>query len=704
MAGRFSITALFRGKDGVSRVSAKIEKRLERMGRTAKRVDRTFARVNSRIAGGLKSAGVAALGAGAAVGVLGAEVVRTGMAFEQSLTNAAAKFPGAVRAGTVAFKSLEEAARDIGSTTEFTAQQAAEGLDFLAMAGFNVEQSISSLPGIVDLATVAQVDLGRASDIATDSLGAFGLMTKDSAQLAANLTRVNDTLAKTTTTANTTIEQMFEAITAGGPAAVGAGASIEQFSAMVGTLANAGIKGEKAGTALRNIYLRLAAPANDAAKVLRKLNVTTKDANGEMRDVTDILGDLQKGLAGLGSADRSAKLDVIFGKRAIGPASILLKSGAVAIRNYTKELEGATGTSKEMAAAMRDTSLGKMKALVSAVEGVKLDAFEAIADPLSEIVTSTTKWVRANKGLIKSKLEQFVQDVSDGASWVAANYESIVTWTERIAVGVAVWLGLQGVVKLARIATFAYEGAVVAVRIAQAAYRNIIWGVTAAQWGYNLAVETSTGSLAANTVKLGLSKVAALKTVPASLKAAGGFATMLIPLAAVAAAIASVTVAYLEWQKLMKQTGGFEGFASGFAEFTSTGDFAGGVDKFQSRQATKKAFEEGRITAEEAKAKIAEFGGGEFYAQEFNKEIKGFSGFAPAAQTSPAKEAPAVAPAQVVSPSMDPQAMLAMIQQATKAAEDQRIQIDINDRTGAAEVKKAPKGNTQLRLQRSGAL
>jgi len=369
-----------------------------------------------------------------------ASVITTGADFEQTLVSAAAKFPGEIRKGTESFKRLEEAARKTGATTEFSASQAAQALNFLAMAGFDAESSVAALPGVVDLATAANVDLATATDVASDSLGAFGLMTKDASKLGMNLARVNDVIAKTTTSANTTVEALFETIKDGAPVATTAGASIETFAALAGELANSGIKGSKAGTTLKNMFLSLSAPGNGAAKILKRLGVQTKDANGDMRDIVDILGDLSGSLDGLGTADRSGVLEGIFGKIPIAGVNVLLASGSKRLNEYRKELEGASGASSKMASVMRDTLQGRLNSLSSAVEGVKISIFSMTEGPLSDTVDKMTEWVRVNEKLIATNVGGFIASVME-------NLPEIVMWIERIGKGLAVFVAFSVVLK-----------------------------------------------------------------------------------------------------------------------------------------------------------------------------------------------------------------------------------------------------------------
>ena len=443
MASRFSVEAIFKAVD---KITAPVTKIQNRVGRFTRRAGAGFERLNDRVkkfTGGIKKAGVVASAAMLVTGGAMADVITTGAQFEQTLVSAAAKFPGEIRKGTEAFKQLETAARETGATTEFSASQSAEALNFLAMAGFDAQASVAALPGVVDLATAAGLDLAAATDIASDSLGAFGLAVKDPVQLGKNLARVNDVLAKTATSANTTIEDLFESIKEGGPVAVTAGASMETYAALAGTLANAGIKASKSGTTLKNMFLTLSAPSKEAASILKRLGVQTVDANGDMLDIVDVLGNLNKSLDGLGTAERSRVLEGIFGKIPIAGVNVLLDAGADKLSEYRKQLEAAEGASGKMAATMRDTVQGRLNSLQSAIEGVKISIFSMNEGPLADVIDTMTEWVRANEGLIASEIGGFLQNLIE-------NFEMIVVWGKRIAIllGVifAISFALKGLV------------------------------------------------------------------------------------------------------------------------------------------------------------------------------------------------------------------------------------------------------------------
>ena len=367
----FSIDAVFRAVDKMSNPMRGITKNTSKLSRAIRTdfakaqrsVDQFSKNFKRNLAQNVKRT-IVGVGLSVAVGL--GFAAKEYVDFENTITASSAKFGESFQKNTAGFQKLTDATRKIGATTEFTSTQAAKGLDFLALAGFNAVQSMTLLPGVVDLATAAQTDLATASDIASDSLGAFGLMTKDSTQLGINFNRVMDTMAKTTTTSNTDLVTLFETVKKGGAAFTSSGQSIETFNALAGKLANAGLKGAESGTFLRNMMLRIAKPTGEASALMKKMNINVADSKGNFRDVLDIIGDFEKGLKGLGTQQRSAALKTIFGDRSITGMNLVLKEGSQSLRNYRLMLENSAGAARLMADVMRGSLGNQIATLKSA--------------------------------------------------------------------------------------------------------------------------------------------------------------------------------------------------------------------------------------------------------------------------------------------------------------------------------------------------
>lgn len=460
-----AVNAIF---TAIDRFTAPLKRMEDRSSKFIKSIEKGLGdvdRLNDRISGGIKSVAAVGAAAGFATAAVVKDIVETGAAFDKVLVAAAAKFDPAIKRGTAGFEQLRATAERIGEDTEFNAQQAAEGLKALASAGFDADQAMAGLPVIVDLATAAEVDLGTASEMATKSLGAFGLKSTDAKVQAANLRTVIDVLAKTSGKTEASMEGLFESIKEGGPITVAAGQSMQTFMAMAGKLAAAGIEGSVAGTTLKNVFTSFSTKKGVTA--LAHLGVKTKDANGNMRDAVDILADLEAKTKSMGSAKRLATLEGIFGKIPLAGVSSLLDQGTEGLRELRKALEENDVYSKKLAKTMRDTVAGDLDELSSKIDGVKIALFTTNNKAIRDVIQGMTQWVAANKEFI-------VQGVGDTIKWIADNMANLVTWAKRIAVGVAIFYAWSTAIKTAKMAIDTYRAAVAL--------------ATAANWGLQRAM------------------------------------------------------------------------------------------------------------------------------------------------------------------------------------------------------------------------
>jgi TP901 family phage tail tape measure protein len=441
MAGKFSVEAIFKAVDRVSAPVRRMQDRVQRFTEGARRGLRDLGTVADNVVTGFRNIAGAAVAAAAVMGAALGEVIRVGAEFEQTMMRAVAKF-GGIERGTEAFEGLRQAAEDVGATTEFDAQQAAGALEVYAAAGFSAEQAIASLAGAGDLATVSGLSLDEAARTAADSLGALGLTSEDAAVQARNLARVNDVLARTSSMVNTSATDMAEAIKAGGNITVQSGQSIETFGAMVAAMAQSNIKGAEAGTAIRNVLLRLQAPASRGARALRSLGVEVADSQGNMRDMVDVLGDLSRATASMGTQEKNEVLSHLFGSETITPALALLNAGADGLAAFRTELNEANGAAGQMAATMRDTAMGDIDGFTSAIDGVKTAIFNVVAGPFRSLLQSLTEWVNANREVVTSGVQEFL-------TWFAENLPEIAKWGRRIAIVAGVFLSVATAIKTA---------------------------------------------------------------------------------------------------------------------------------------------------------------------------------------------------------------------------------------------------------------
>lgn len=436
MASRFSIEAVFKAID---KVTAPVRRMQNRVGKFTRSMQRAFVKLGrtvSKLATGIKRMAVVGTAAFVGMGFALGNLITTGADFGRAIGSAAAKFPDKIKRGTKEFRELEKAARDVGATTEFTATQAAKGLNFLAKAGFSAKFSTKALADIVDFATASEIELAEAADIASDALGAFGLDSKDVTKKMAGMQRVMDVMSSTANSTNTSVAELFEAMKKGGPISVTAGSNIETFSAIMGTLASNGIKAAQAGTASKNVTLALAGVGNKAAKTFKRLGINLQDSTGGMRDQLDVLDDLRTKLKDVGEKRKVGIIAAIFGKIPIASAAILLSDTGKEVRSLRSDLEKTGGSSKRTAAFIRDDVKGSLDGLISAVEGVKISIFSLNEGPLKEVIDSMTNWIRENEKLIASTIGEFLLLVFN-------NLDKIATAIKQIGIGIAALVALN---------------------------------------------------------------------------------------------------------------------------------------------------------------------------------------------------------------------------------------------------------------------
>jgi TP901 family phage tail tape measure protein len=335
------------------------------------------------LSGKLNNIGGTAIGVGAAIATpiaagFGA-VLKVAGDFEAQMNQVKA-VSGATGAE---FEKLRNQAKELGSSTEFSAKQAAQAQGFLAMAGFETKEIFEALPSTLNLATAGQLDLGRAADIASNILTGYGFKAKD-------LGRVNDVLAKTASSANTNVSQLGYAFSYAGPIAKTAGLGFEETAAIIGKLSDAGLQGERAGTSLRGAIAALLKPSKDAKDVLAELGVSVSAGDGKIRSMVDIMADL--GAAGANTTD----LITIFGREAGTGMAALLSQGSASIQELETKLLNAGGAADKMSEIMRSGLQGELKGLGSAMEGLALAiADTGILDLAAKGVAAVTSVVRA---------------------------------------------------------------------------------------------------------------------------------------------------------------------------------------------------------------------------------------------------------------------------------------------------------------------
>ncbi|MBE8079055.1 phage tail tape measure protein, partial [Escherichia coli] len=356
---------------------------LERERQALARVTRARERYSraQETAGKLKTGGALATGAAAAGGYAAGRFLQPAIGFGKEMSRVQALTR--IDKNSPQFKALREQALKLGSETQFTAGDAASGQAFLAMAGFTPQAIQAALPGVLSMATAGGMDLGETADIGSNILTQFGLS-------ADQMDRVGDTLTAAFTRTNTDLRALGETMKYAGPVAGKLGISLEQAAAMAGVLANMGIRGSDAGTAMRASLARLASPPKAAAEALKELGVAVSDANGKMRPMEDVLADLYKATRKYGEVDRVSFFKDIAGEEAFTSFMALVDAaGDGSLPKLRKELEGARGEAERTAKVMANNLDGDLKSLGSAWEGLRIRIADLIDGPLR----SVTQWL-----------------------------------------------------------------------------------------------------------------------------------------------------------------------------------------------------------------------------------------------------------------------------------------------------------------------
>ncbi len=337
---------------------------------------------NSQMMGeSLQSVGKAlTLGVTAPLVGIGIKSVKTASEFEAAMSQVKA-ISGATGGD---FKKLEDIAMRMGRTTKFTATESAEALKYMGMAGWKTDQMIAGLPPIMNLAAASGENLGTVSDIVTDSLTAFGLKATDAA-------RFSDVLAAAATNSNTNVGLMGETFKYAAPVAGALGYSIEDTAVAVGLMANAGIKGSQAGTALRSAFTRLVKPTKEVNKGLELIGLSADDFRGKsLHETIDILRDSFKGLDGSQQAEIAS---MIFGQRAMSGMLGIINASEEDYNKLSDAIKNSSGSADEMAKIMNDNLQGDLVLLKSAVEGAAIAIGEKLRPFIRDVVQKIKEWV-----------------------------------------------------------------------------------------------------------------------------------------------------------------------------------------------------------------------------------------------------------------------------------------------------------------------
>ena len=424
------------------------------------------------LANGLKTLATAAVGVGSD--------------FESGMTLVAATMgitTEEIAAGSEEFDKLQKAAKEAGATTQFSATQAAEALNYMALAGYDADKSIETLPTVLNLAAAGGMDLATASDMVTDSMSALG-------DAAGTTEGFVDKMAKTSQKSNTNVQQLGEAIlTVGGTAKNLAGGVVE-MNTVLGIFADNGVKGAEGGTALRNVILSLTAPTDKAKKQMEALDLQVFDANENMRQLNETFNDLNGILGTMTQGEQTEVLNSIFNKVDLKSVNALLANSGERFDELSGYISDCDGAAADMAATMNDNLQGKVTILKSGLEGLGIAAYEKFKTPLTNAVENITEVIGQlqtdlTDGSLSGALEKIatgfgnmVEKASEivaailptlleGLGWIADNGETIVSVLAGIGAGFAVFK-VATLINTVITAMQGFKAAVAAAQVVQA--------------------------------------------------------------------------------------------------------------------------------------------------------------------------------------------------------------------------------------------
>ena len=377
------------------------------------------------------SAGQKIMPASMAVAGLGAAAVKTAADFDSGMSKVAA-ISGATGDD---LDALRDKAREMGAKTKFSASEAASAMEYMAMAGWKTEDMLGGIEGIMSLAAASGEDLATTSDIVTDALTAFGLSAQDSGHFA-------DILAAASSNANTNVRMMGETFKYCAPIAGALGFSAEDVAEAIGLMANAGIKSTQAGTALRTIMNNLSGEVKITGAALGEVTIATTNADGSMRDLSDILADCRGAFSQLSESERAQAAEALVGKNAMSGFLALMNAAPEDIEKLSTAIDNCDGTAAQMAETMQDNLAGQLTILKSQLEELAISFGEMLMPAIRAIVSKIQAFVDKLNGMSESQRKAIL---TIGLIVAALGPLLVIIGTLISKVGVA----MQGFVKLA---------------------------------------------------------------------------------------------------------------------------------------------------------------------------------------------------------------------------------------------------------------
>lgn len=380
--------------DALQREIVETEEELRRLQQEAATTNTALSKIDvagkkmETVGNSIAGAGKKMMGVTTVIGGVGVAAVKTAADFDSAMSQVAA-VSGATGKD---FDALRNKAREMGAKTKFSATEAAEAMNYMAMAGWKTEDMLDGIEGVMNLAAASGEDLATTSDIVTDALTAFGLSAKDSGHFA-------DILAAASSNANTNVSMMGETFKYCAPIAGALGFSAEDTAEAIGLMANAGIKSSQAGTALRTIMNNLAGDVKISGKAIGDVTIATTNADGSMRDLSDILADCRSAFGNLTESEKAQAAESLVGKNAMSGFLALMNAGQGDIDKLSSAIDNCDGSAEKMAMTMQDNLAGQLTILKSQLQELAISFGDILMPAIRSIVSKLQGFVDKLNGM-----------------------------------------------------------------------------------------------------------------------------------------------------------------------------------------------------------------------------------------------------------------------------------------------------------------
>lgn len=350
------------------------------------------------------------------------EAIQVGMDFESSMSNVQA-ISGAT---AEEMQQLNDKAKEMGETTKFSASESADAFSYMAMAGWKTEDMLEGIEGVMNLAAASGADLATTSDIVTDALTAMGYEAKDAGRLA-------DVMAAASANANTNVELMGSTFKYVAPVVGALGYDMEDTAVAIGMMANAGIKGDKAGTALRSTLNRLSAPPKECAEEMERLGISLTDSEGKMKPLMQVMEELRDAFSGLSETEQTAAAKHIAGQEAMSGLLAIVNGSEKDFEKLSAAITNSNGAAAEMADTMNNNVSGKLTLLQSKIEGIMIRLFERASDSMKRgIETVGDALDKVDWDKVGDDVGKFAEKAADIFAYIINNSSTIITVLKTI--------------------------------------------------------------------------------------------------------------------------------------------------------------------------------------------------------------------------------------------------------------------------------